>query len=77
MASSSISASGAARSLLLLDLGVEVPDAVDQYGDAARAAEVRGELVLGWCAEAALEQVAQPAPFEIGRTNGLCLVTGQ
>ncbi|PYV27901.1 MAG: hypothetical protein DMG24_03440 [Acidobacteria bacterium] len=66
-----------ARPLLLLDPGVQVPDAIDELGDTARAAQVSRQLVLVRSANLGMQEVAQPAPFEVGGTHGLRLVSRQ
>src|ERR1019366_2202519 len=68
---------GAARPILLDDKGVQVPDAVDQFRNPAWAAQVGRESVLRGSRYPMVKKIAQPGPFEIGRTHRLGLVTRQ
>ena len=66
---------GSAGPVLLLQMAVKVPDVIDQLGDAARAAEIGGELELGGRANLGVQEIAQPAPFKISGPDGLGFVT--
>src|ERR1700723_607711 len=55
-------------------MAVERPDAVDDFGDTLRAAEVGAEFEVGWRAEFVMEQVMEPGPAEIRCADGLGFV---
>ena len=63
--------------VLLVQKIVKIPRPVDQGGDPARAAQVHRELELLRLAEALMQHIVQPGPFEVARAHGLRLIAGQ
>ena len=63
-------------SIAFFEVGVEIPDAVDEFGDLLGAAEVGAELVDGRGGEFVVEDVVEPGPFEICGADGLGFVAG-
>ena len=60
----------------LFEVRVEIPDPIYEFGDLARAAEIGGEFVNAGRGDFGMEDIVEPAPFEIGGADGLSFVTG-
>lgn len=61
---------------MLVEVAVEVPNAVDEFGDLAGAAEVGRKLVNCGRGQFGVENIVEPSPFEIGGADGLGFVAG-
>ena len=64
----------AARPLVLGDGAVEVPHTVHEDRDALGAAQIGLQPELHGGAKPVMDQVLEPAPFEIGGPHGLRLI---
>ena len=56
---------------------VEIPGTIYQFGDAPRATQIYGQLELLGLAEGGVQHVIQPCPLKVRRANGLRFITGQ
>jgi hypothetical protein len=51
----------AGRAVALFEMAVEIPDAIDEFGDRAGAAEIGGEFVDADGGDFVVEDIAEPA----------------